>query len=95
MKGRIPVRFASILFGGILSAIMVSVVTVIVLLLTQGLTADFAARWLESRPEDVADRVSYRLGGRADRAQVGRLPHFGIVSRKRPRAVGGARASLA
>jgi hypothetical protein len=48
MKGRIPVRFAPLLFGAILSAIMVSVVTAAVLLVKRGLTADFAARWLKS-----------------------------------------------
>jgi hypothetical protein len=48
MKGRIPVRFAPILFGAMLSAIMVAVVTAVVLLLNRGLTADFAVRWLKS-----------------------------------------------
>ena len=48
MKGRIPVRFAPLLFGAIFSAIMVSVVSAAVLLVNQGLTADFAARWLRS-----------------------------------------------
>jgi hypothetical protein len=48
MKGRIPVRFAPILFGAMLSAIMVSVVSVVVLLVNQGLAADFAARWVRS-----------------------------------------------
>ena len=48
MKGRIPVRFAPILFGAMLSAIMVSVVTAVVLLVNRGLAPDFAARWLKS-----------------------------------------------
>ena len=48
MKGRIPVRFAPILFGAFLSAIMVSVVSAVVLLVNQGLAVDFAARWLKS-----------------------------------------------
>jgi hypothetical protein len=48
MKGRIPVRFAPILFGAMLSAIMVSVVTAVVLLVNRGLAADFAVRWLKS-----------------------------------------------
>jgi hypothetical protein len=48
MKGRIPVRFAPILFGAMLSAIMVSVVSVVVLLVNQGLAADCAARWARS-----------------------------------------------
>jgi len=48
MKGRLPVRFAPLLFGAIFSAIMVSVVSAAVLLVNQGLTADFAARWLKS-----------------------------------------------
>jgi hypothetical protein len=48
MKGRIPARLAPILFGAILSAIMVSVVTAAVLLVSQGLIADFGAHWLKS-----------------------------------------------
>ena len=48
MKGRIPARLAPILFGAILSAIMVSVVTAAVLLVDQGPTADFAAHWWRS-----------------------------------------------
>lgn len=47
MKGRIPARFAPVLFGAILSAIMVSVVSAAVLLVDQGWTADFPARWLK------------------------------------------------
>ena len=48
MKGRIPAQFAPILFGAILSAIMVSVVTAVVLVANRGLTADLPARWLKS-----------------------------------------------
>jgi hypothetical protein len=44
----IPRRYAPILFGGLLSAIMVAVVTAVVLLVNQGLAADFASRWLRS-----------------------------------------------
>lgn len=47
MKGRVPARYAPILFGAILSAIMVSVVTAAVLLVDQGWTSDFPARWLK------------------------------------------------
>lgn len=46
MKGRIPACFAPVLFGAILSAIMVSVVSAAVLLVDQGWTADFPVRWL-------------------------------------------------
>lgn len=46
MKGRIPVRYAPLLFGAILSALMVSVISAAVVVVNQGLTADFPARWL-------------------------------------------------
>jgi hypothetical protein len=45
---RIPVRFAPIVFGALLSAIMVAIVSAFVLLTTQGLHADFAVKWLRS-----------------------------------------------
>ncbi|MFT3735084.1 MAG: DUF2798 domain-containing protein [Rhodocyclaceae bacterium] len=45
---RIPSRFAPILFGAILSVIMVAIVSAFVLLVSQGLSTDFAARWLKS-----------------------------------------------
>lgn len=48
VRGRIPVRFAPYLYGAILSGIMVSVVTAVVLLVNQGLTADFAVHWLRA-----------------------------------------------
>lgn len=48
MQGVIPVRFAHILFGALLSGIMVSIVSASVLLINQGFTADFLARWVKS-----------------------------------------------
>ena len=45
---RIPVRFASIVFGGLLSAIMVALVSAFVIAVTQGLHPGFAAQWLKS-----------------------------------------------
>ena len=45
---RIPVRFAPLLFGAILSVIMVSVVSAFVLATTRGLHAGFMAQWLKS-----------------------------------------------
>ncbi|MFZ6813665.1 DUF2798 domain-containing protein [Undibacterium sp. Rencai35W] len=48
MKGRIPARFAPILFGGMLSIIMVSIISAVVLVVNQGITPDFAIRWLKS-----------------------------------------------
>jgi hypothetical protein len=48
MKGRIPAHFAPLLFGAILSTVMVSVVSTAVLLVNQGLTTDFPVRWLKS-----------------------------------------------
>ena len=45
---RIPARFAPLLFGALLSAIMVSLVSAFVLLINQGLHADFLATWARS-----------------------------------------------
>lgn len=45
---RIPVRFAPVVFGAFLSAIMVALVSAFVIALTQGLHPGFAAQWLKS-----------------------------------------------
>jgi hypothetical protein len=45
---RIPGRFAPILFGALLSAIMVGLVSAFVLAITQGFHAQLAAQWLRS-----------------------------------------------
>ena len=45
---RIPSRFAPILFGAVLSVIMVGVVSAIVLAVSQGVPHGFAAQWLRS-----------------------------------------------
>lgn len=45
---RIPVRYAPILFGALLSAIMVTVVSGSVLLVNQGLIAGFLFLWFKS-----------------------------------------------
>ena len=45
---RIPTRFAPILFGALLSIIMVALVSAFVLATTRGLHAGFLAQWLES-----------------------------------------------
>jgi Protein of unknown function (DUF2798) len=45
---RIPVRFAPILFGVLLSAIMVALVSGFVIAVTQGVQQGFAAQWLKS-----------------------------------------------
>lgn len=45
---RIPVRFAPILFGALLSAIMVALVSAFVLATSQGIQPDFPARWARS-----------------------------------------------
>lgn len=44
----IPARFAPLLFGAILSVIMVGVVSGFVLATTRGFHAGFAAQWLRS-----------------------------------------------
>jgi hypothetical protein len=45
---RIPARFAPILFGGLLSIIMVALVSAFVIAITQGIHSGFAAQWLKS-----------------------------------------------
>lgn len=45
---RIPQRFAPILFGALLSVIMVAIVSAFVLATSRGLHAGFWAQWLRS-----------------------------------------------
>jgi len=45
---RIPARFAPIVFGALLSLIMVAVVSAVVLASSRGIDADFASRWVTS-----------------------------------------------
>ena len=45
---RIPARFAPIVFGALLSAIMVAIVSAFVLATAQGLHPGFAAQWARS-----------------------------------------------
>jgi hypothetical protein len=45
---RIPARFAPILFGALLSAIMVALVSAFVLATSQGIQPEFPAQWLRS-----------------------------------------------
>lgn len=45
---RIPNRFAPIVFGALLSAIMVTIVSGVVLAFSQGIHAGFAWQWLKS-----------------------------------------------
>lgn len=45
---RIPARYAPLLFGAILSAIMVAIVSAFVLAISQGLHDDFLTQWLRS-----------------------------------------------
>lgn len=42
---RVPVRYSNLLFGGILSAIMVTIISGSVVLVTQGLSPDFLFHW--------------------------------------------------
>ena len=45
---KIPARYAPIVFGALLSAIMVALVSAFVLATTRGIHAGFAAQWLRS-----------------------------------------------
>jgi hypothetical protein len=45
---RIPARFAPLLFGALLSSIMVALVSAFVIATTQGFHAGFASAWVRS-----------------------------------------------
>ncbi len=45
---RVPARYAPLLFSGLLSSIMVAIVSAFVLLTNQGWTTGFPAAWLRS-----------------------------------------------
>jgi hypothetical protein len=45
---RVPARFAPILFGGLLSVIMVAIVSAFVLATSQGIQPGFVAQWFKS-----------------------------------------------
>lgn len=45
---RIPARFSPILFGGLLSVIMVAIVSAFVLAVSQGVYPGFTTQWLRS-----------------------------------------------
>lgn len=45
---RIPARFAPIVFGALLSAVMVAIVSAFVLATARGLQPGFSAQWLKS-----------------------------------------------
>ena len=45
---RIPARFAPIVFGALLSAIMVAIVSAVVLATTRGIDSNFTSRWVAS-----------------------------------------------
>ena len=45
---RIPARYAPILFGALLSAIMVTIISAFVLLVTQGVHPGFLGQWGKS-----------------------------------------------
>ena len=45
---RIPQRYAPLLFGGLLSAIMVALVSAFVLALSRGIDGQFLQQWLRS-----------------------------------------------
>ncbi len=45
---RIPSRFAPVLFGALLSSIMVAIVSAFVLAISQGINAGFTAQWIKS-----------------------------------------------
>lgn len=44
---KIPARYSNLLFGGLLSAIMVTVVSGAVVIVTQGIDADFLYHWFK------------------------------------------------
>lgn len=44
---KIPVRYSNLLFGAILSIIMVTIISGAVVLVTEGFNPDFPAHWLK------------------------------------------------
>lgn len=44
---KIPIRYSNVLFGGMLSAIMVTVISGAVVLVTQGFSPDFPNHWFK------------------------------------------------
>lgn len=44
---RLPEKYSNLLFGGLMSTIMVTIVSGTVLLVNQGLTANFPLQWLK------------------------------------------------
>ena len=47
MAIKIPARYSNLLFGGMLSMIMVTIISGAVLLVTQGVSPDFPAHWVK------------------------------------------------
>jgi len=45
---RIPARFAPVVFGALLSAIMVAIVSAVVLASSRGIDSTFTSRWISS-----------------------------------------------
>jgi hypothetical protein len=74
----IPARFAPLLFGAILSVLMVAIVSAFVLATAQGIGPEFAGKWLRSclTTWPVAF-VSVTVLAPRVRALVGRLTHAG------------------
>ena len=44
---KIPARYSNLLFGGMLSMIMVTIISGAVVLVTQGVSTDFPVRWFK------------------------------------------------
>ena len=44
---KIPARYSNLLFGGMLSMIMVTIISGAVVLVTQGFTPDFPSHWFK------------------------------------------------
>jgi len=44
---KIPARYSNLLFGGILSIIMVTVISAAVVIVTQGLGPEFVSHWIK------------------------------------------------
>ncbi len=44
---KIPARYSNLLFGGLLSVIMVTIISGAVVIVTQGINADFLMHWFK------------------------------------------------
>ena len=68
---KIPARYSNLLFGGMLSIIMVTIISGTVVLINQGFNAGIFRTLVQGIHYGLAYRFSHRAGGRTVRAARG------------------------